>query len=115
MKYITVGLIVFIIVYLFYFLFIILRKNKLKLFKNNSYYKYLVRVYHLDTKKLDNKYMANIIAIANALIIGITSSFVIMIDNIYLQLLLALALLILLQLSIYHIIGILLKRREKNV
>jgi uncharacterized membrane protein len=115
MEYIISGLIVFVIVYLFYFFLIILRKNKLKLFKNNSYYKYLVKVYNLDTKKLDNKFMANVVAISNALIIGITCSIVLLLDNVYLQLLLALALLILLQLFIYHIVGTILKRREKNV
>jgi membrane protein implicated in regulation of membrane protease activity len=59
--------------------------------------------------------MANVVAISNALIIGITCSIVLLLDNVYLQLLLALALLILLQLFIYHIVGTILKRREKNV
>lgn len=115
MKYICSFLFSFIIVYLFYYLLIILRKEKLKMFNNNSYYKFLIKRYKLDTKKINNKMMANIVALANSFILAFTSSIVMIVENIYLELLLALAILILLQLFVYHIIGILLKRREKNV
>jgi len=115
MQYLIIWIITFIVVYLFYFLFVIMRKKKLPQFKNNSYLKYLVKVHKLDMKKLDMKEMANIIALANAFIISTTFAIVAILDSFYMQMLLALALLILLQLFTYYIIGVLLKRRDKNV
>ena len=47
MKYLINFIIVFIIIYLFYFLFIINRKEEVKKFKNNTFVKYLVRIYKL--------------------------------------------------------------------
>ena len=115
MKYFIIWITVFIIIYLFYLLFVILRKKKLELFKNNSYLKYLVKVYKLDIKKLNIKHMAHIIALSNSFIIATTCTLVYLLDNFYMQMLLALALLILLQLFTYHIVGLILKRRDKNV
>ena len=48
MKQLILWIILFIIVYLFYLLFVILRKKKLELFKNNTGFKYLVKVYKLN-------------------------------------------------------------------
>lgn len=115
MQYIISWITIFIIIYLFYLLFVILRKKKLELFKNNSYLKYLVKVYKLDMKRLNIKTMAHIIALSNAFILATTFTIVLILDNFYMQMLLALALLILLQLFTYHIVGLILKRRDKNV
>lgn len=115
MQKIFIWLIIFIIIYLFYLFFIILRKEKLKLFKNNSFVRYLVKVYKLNSKKLEMKQMANIVALANAFIIATTFLIIDFVDNFYLKMFLALIILIILQLVIYHIIGKILKRRDKNV
>lgn len=113
MKEIILWFIIYVIVYLFYLFFVILRKKKLELFSNNTCYKYLVKVYHLNETNL--KKMAHIIALANAFIIATTFIVIDFIENFYLKMLVALITLLLLQLLTYHIIGTLLKRREKNV
>jgi hypothetical protein len=115
MKYFVIWISIFILVYLFYLFFIILRKNKLQLFKNNSYLKYLIYVYHLDIKKLSMKQMANIIGLSNAFILATTCTIVSILDNFFYQMVLAFAILILLQLFTYHVIGKILQRRDKNV
>lgn len=115
MKYIVSFLIAFTIVYLVYLFFVVLRKEKLKGFKNNTFLRYLVKVYNLDINKLNMKKMANIIALANSFIIAATFEVIRFVNNFWLSLLLAFAVLIVLQIIIYHIIGKILKGREKNV
>ena len=114
MKYLINFIIVFIIIYLFYFLFIINRKEEVKKFKNNTFVKYLVRIYKLDLKKLDMKYIANVVAISNSFIIATTYSIVLLIDGFVKQMFMAIGVFILLQLFIYHIIGINLKKKESK-
>lgn len=104
-----------VIIYLLYLIFVIIRKDKLKLFKNNSYVKYLSNVYKVNVKEIDNKKLANIIGLSNGFIIALTILIIDFISNFYLKMFIALVLVILLQLFIYHIIGKLLKRRDKNV
>ena len=115
MKYVGSFLIAFTLVYLAYLFFVILRKDKLKNFKNNAFLRYLVRVYNLDVNKLDMRKMANIIALANSFIIAMTFEAIVFVSNFFLALVLAFAILIVLQIVIYHIIGTILKRRCKNV
>ena len=115
MKYLVSFIVIFIVVYLFYLFFIILNKENLKKFKDNSFLRYLVRIYKLDIKKLDMKKMANTIALTNAFIIGLTYAIILLVDGFIKQMLFAIALFILLELLIYHIIGTILKRRDKNV
>lgn len=110
MNYLINFIVVFMIVYLVYLFLVILRKDKLKEFKNNTFLRYLVRIYKLDIKKLDMKEMANIIALANSFIIALTYTIVIMFDGFIKQMLMAIAIFILLDLFVYHIIGIILKR-----
>ena len=110
MNYLINFIVVFMIVYLVYLFLVILRKDKLKEFKNNTFLRYLVRIYKLDIKKLDMKKMANIIALANSFIIALTYTIVIMFDGFIKQMLMAIAVFILLDLIVYHIIGIILKK-----
>lgn len=105
-------LIIISITYLVYFLFIAIRKEQLKKFKNNTFYKYLVKVYKLDPKKHDMKNMVKIIGLANGFIIAITYEIVMLIKGLTLQLLMAFAVFILLDLIVYHIVGKILKGRE---
>lgn len=108
-------LVVFILVYLAYLLFVILRKKQVNKIKNNTFYKYLVKVYHLDEKKLDLKHMAHIIALSNAFIIATTYTAVMFVKGFIVQVILAICIFILLDLIIYHIVGKILQRGEKNV
>ena len=96
MVYFVNFIVVFMIIYLFYLFFVILRKDKLKEFKNNTFLKYLVRIYKLDIKKLDMKKMANIIALTNAFIIALTYIIVINFDSFIKQIFLSIAIFILL-------------------
>ncbi len=97
--------IVFIILYLSYVLFVIIRKKKLTQFRNNTYVKYLENVYHLDMSTISIKGLAHVIALANATIITVTLCVVGMTNNLLLKMLLAFAVLIPFQLLVYHIIG----------
>ena len=113
MKYFIIWLVVFITIYLLYLLFVILRKNKMSKFKDNTYVKYLVRVYKLDPKKLNTKKLAHIISLANAFIVATAFTIVFSIKNYFLLLLLTMITLIPLQLVVYHIIGKILQKGVK--
>lgn len=115
MKQLILWLSIFIIIYLFYLIFVILRKKKMAQFENNTYISYLTKVYKLDKKKLNIKLLAHIIALSNAFIIATTFIIISYVKNFILMLLLAFIVLLPLQLLVYHIIGKYLKRREKNV
>ena len=116
MEYLIRWLIVFVVIYLIYFLFVILRKKKVKDFKENTYIKYLIRVYKLDKNKLNSKKMLHLVSLANAFIIATTYIIISSIKNFIIMLLLAFVVLIPMQLLVYHIIGKILKKGEvKNV
>lgn len=115
MKQLITWLIIFIVIYLLYLLFVILRKKKMSKFSDNVYVNYLVNVYKLDKKKLNIKSLAHIIALANAFIVATAFIIVSYIKNFILMLLVAIVVLLPLLLIIYHIIGKQLKRREQNV
>ena len=100
------------LVYLAYYLFIAIRSEQLKKFKNNTFYKYLIKTYKLDPKKHDMKSMVKTIGLANGFIIATTYEIVICIKGFVLQLLMAFAVFIILDLIVYHIIGKTLKGRE---
>lgn len=105
MKEILFYGIVFIILYLSYVLFVIIRKKKLDKFRNNTYVKYLENVYHLDMSAISIKVLAHVIALANATIITTTLWVIGITNNLLFKMLLAFAILIPFQLLVYHIIG----------
>ena len=115
MKELIIWILVFVLIYLTYLFFVILRKKKFEKFKNNMYVNYLIRVYSLNKKKLNYKSLAHIIALANAFIIATTFIIIGFVDNLIIMLLASVIILIPLQLFVYHIIGKSLKRGEKNV
>ena len=96
---------VFVILYLSYILFVIVRKKKLEKFSHNTYIKYLESVYQLDMKTISIRQIAHVIAIANSLIITGTLYAIGITDNYVLKIMLAFVVLIPLQLIVYHIIG----------
>ena len=97
--------IVFVILYLSYVVFVIIRKKKLDKFRNNTYVKYLENVYHLDMNTISIKVLAHVIALANATIITTTLWAIGITSNLLFKMLLAFAILIPFQLLVYHIIG----------
>ncbi len=97
--------IVFLILYLIYVVFVIIRKKKLDKFRNNTYVKYLENVYHLDMNTISIKTLAHVIALANAMIITVTLYATSITSNLLFKMLLAFAILIPFQLLVYHIIG----------
>ncbi len=105
MKDIIFYGIVFLILYLSYVLFVIIRKKKLAQFRYNTYVRYLENVYHLDMNTISIKLLAHIIALANAIIITTTLWAIGITNNLLLKMLLAFAILIPFQLLVYHIIG----------
>lgn len=105
-------IIIFVVVYLTYLFFVILRKKQMKKFKNNTNYRYLVKIYKLDEQKLDIKKIAHIIALTNAFIIALTYTIVIFFDGFIKRIILATCIFILLDLIVYHIVGKILKGRE---
>lgn len=114
MKDVIVYAIVFLVIYLSYVLFVIIRSKKLNKFRNNTYVKYLENVYQLDMNNVSIKRMAHVIALANAMIITTTLCVVSITDSLLIKMVMAFAILIPFQLLIYHIIGKLYQIRYKK-
>lgn len=108
-------LITFVVVYLFYVFFVLLRKKKLAKVKTETYALFLKRNYKVEIEKLSNLYLANAIALSNSFIIGFTIVAINFIDNLVYKFILAFAILLPLQLIAYYIIAKILKRRIKHV
>ena len=112
MKYVLIWLIIFILFYLLYLFFVILRKKKLAKFKESTYVKYLSKVYKLDIKKINNKKLVHLIALANSFIIATTFTIILGIENYLLMVFLTIIIIIPLSLLVYHLVGLILKRSE---
>ena len=113
MKYVSIWLIIFVLFYLLYLFFVILRKKKLAKFNDSPYIKYLAKVYKLDLKKQEPKKLAHLVALANSFIVSTTFLIVFGIKNYLLMVLIALVTIIPLSLLVYYIVGKILKRGEK--
>lgn len=111
MEELKIGLIVFIIIYLFYLFFVILNKKQMKKFSNNMYYKFLTKNFKLDEKKLETKKIAHIIALANATILSITFLVTEITNNLIYKMIIGFATLVLLELIIYYLIGKVLQKK----
>lgn len=95
----------FMIVYFIYLCLIILRKKKLKKYRNSTEIKYLIGRYHIDIEKANMKTLVHILALTNAFIISLTVTIVNFIPNLILKILAGFVLLILFILIIYDGIG----------
>ena len=102
----------FLIVYLFYLIFIINKKDRLESFKENMYVKYLENNFKIDLNKIDFRKLVKTIACANSFIIATTAYIVGFVDNYILKILLGMAVLIPFQISIYYLIGKKYKNRK---
>ncbi|MDD2518774.1 MAG: hypothetical protein PHI05_03215 [Bacilli bacterium] len=108
----------FLVVYLFYLFFVILRKKNKDKLKNGIEFRYLKVKYNFDVKEINIKKMSHVIALANSFIIATTVTIVSFIDNIILMMVIGFFILMILELITYHIIGTHYqkkKRGKKNV
>ncbi len=108
-------LLMFVFVYYVYYFFIIKRKGKLEKFKTSVEVKYLEGKYKIDLKKHNFESVVKKIALANSFIITVALFIVQYIDNLIMKIMVSFVVLIILQLSVYHILGKILKKEEKNV
>lgn len=106
---------VFLIIYLFYFFFVIMRKKALDKFKDSTYSMYLKNVYKVEVEKMNPYVLANQIAITNSFILSSSMFYVLNIDplikNEILFVLASFIGIMIMLFGCYHILGIILKRK----
>lgn len=112
MKILVSFGIVFIIVYLFYLFFIVLRKNKLKKIKQSKEALLVKKRFNLKLNKISDEKLANMIALINSFIIGVTFIIIEFIDNFILKIMVSFVVLTILILVLYMLLGKYLKRKE---
>lgn len=112
MEKIVWFIIVFLLVYLFYFFFVICRKKKLEKFKKSTELLFLQKKCKLNLDKFSIKFLANIVALINAFIIGLTFIIVELFNNVFIKIMVAFVVLIILILVFYSITGKILKKKE---
>lgn len=111
----TSYLIVFIGIYLIYLIFVILRKKALKKFRKSAYVVYLEKVYKIDVDKINPYILSNMVCIVNAFVIA-TTLYVFSNLKGALSYLVGFATLFGLIFLMYHILGLILKKKgDKNV
>jgi len=118
MKELIFYLIIFILVYLFYVIFVLCRKNVLKKFPEGKELRYLKYKYGIKVNDKNLKKIANTIFLANSFILSTTVYIVSLFDNLFLEIVVGIITLIILILGIYHIIGVCYKKKQggkKNV
>lgn len=114
MKYIILFIVTFVVVYTLYLVTVILNKKKLKKFPTSNQVLIFVKRYKIKVDDSNAKELANLIALANSLIISITITIIELIPNFVLKVLVAFLIIVLLILILYDLIGkIMLKRGNK--
>ncbi|MBE6144015.1 MAG: hypothetical protein E7169_00350 [Firmicutes bacterium] len=113
MEEVLFSLGIFVLLYLFYLITVICRKQKLDKFMEGAEVTYLKRRYNLSLKKVSKKLLANIIALTNSFVISLTCLSLVLIKNYILKLMVAFIILVPLIIISYHIIGTILKRKER--
>ena len=112
MKELIFYLIIFVLVYLFYFVFVLKRKNILKKFPEGKEMRYLKYRYGIKINEKNMKKIANVIFLGNAFILSTTIFVVCLFNNLVLEILVGLITLIVLMLGIYHLIGTYYKKKQ---
>lgn len=103
------------IIFILYYLFFIFKKTKYNKKKIPVEYYYLVRVYHLDEKKINYKNFLYTSALINTFIISITYVIVFnLVNKTIWQLLCGIVIMILLIIIMYGILGRYYKKRGKK-
>ena len=104
--------IIFGMVYLFYLIFVLSRKNVLKNFPDGKEMKYLKFKYGIKVNEKNLKKIANSVFLGNSFILSTTVFVVCLFDSLLMEILVGLITLIVLMLSVYHIIGIYYRKKQ---
>jgi hypothetical protein len=118
MKNVIFYVIMFALVYLFYVIFVLNRKNVLRNFPNGKEMKYLKYKYGIKVNEKNIKNIASTVFLGNSFIISTTAFVVCLFDSLLLEIIIGLATLIILMLGVYHVIGTYYKKKQggnKNV
>jgi len=112
MKELIFYLVVFILVYLFYVIFVLNRKNVLKKFPEGKELRYLKYKYGIKVNDKNLKKIANTIFLANSFILSTTVYIVCLFNNLLIEIIVGVITLLILILGIYHLIGIYYKKKQ---
>ena len=112
MKELTFYLLVFVLVYLFYLIFVLKRKNVLKNFPNGKEVQYLKYKYGIKVNDKNIKKIAHTVFLANSFILATTVFVVCLFNNLIIEIIVVIITLIILMLSIYHLIGTYYKKKQ---
>lgn len=112
MKFLILYLVTFGLVYLFYLLFVLRRKNVLKKLPNGKEITYLKIKYGIKVNDNNLKKIANIVFLGNSFILSTTLCVVCLFESLLIEILVGIPTLILLILIVYHIIGIILRKKQ---
>ena len=112
MKELIFYLIIFALVYLFYLVFVLCRKNVLNKFPNGKEMRYLKFKYGIKVNDKNLKQIANTVFLGNAFILSTTVFVVCLFNNLLLEILVGIVTLLILLLGVYHIIGTYYKKKQ---
>lgn len=111
-NYIT-YIISFILVYLFYLLFVLVRPKQLEKFKTSSYIVLLVKKYKIDLKSVNFKILAHTVCLGNSFILSTVLFAISWFKNPLFIILVGLITMIIITFLVYHIIGSMYRKKEK--
>lgn len=112
MKELIFYLVVFILVYLFYVIFVLNRKNVLKKFPEGKEIRYLKFKYGIRINDKNIKKIANTVFLGNSFILSTTVSMVCLFNNLLVEIVVGFITLIGLMLGVYHLIGIYYRKKQ---
>ena len=116
MKNILIDfLVIFILISLFYLLFINRKKKNFDLLKENDFIRTFVLKYDIDIKKINYRFMINLIAIINSFIIAITSAIIIEIESLVWSIIVCFVVLFILVFTLFDLAGKYIKKTEGKV
>ena len=111
-KEILLFVSIFIVVYLFYFVFVLSRKNVLEKVPESKNMLYLKYKYGIKFNKKNTRQIANKVFLANSFILAVTVTIVSLFKSFILGLLVGIIPLVLLILILYHLIGTYYKNKQ---
>jgi len=112
MKELIFYIIIFVLIYLFYIIFVLNRKNVLKKFPNGKEMSYLKFKYGIKVNDKNIKGIANKVFLANSFIMSTTVYIVCLFENLFLQIIVGILTVLILILCIYHLIGSYYKKKQ---
>ena len=112
MKELIFYVIMFVLIYLFYVIFVLNRKNVLKNFPNGKEMSYLKFKYGIKVNDKNIKEVANKVFLANSFIMSTTVFVVCLFENLFLQIIVGILTVLILILIIYYLIGSYYKKKQ---